>query len=168
MAYGVYFIPSTAVPQQIGLGTTAMLTLIAYMLTLGNTLPKISYLTRADRFFVGSALLVFIGLLKAVVTLALAQGPKAHYIPRADRWGRVLYPLALLANAALAFLAPSTSVNITPSLMIGVASVMTHTSPGGASRLAALLLPHICPISSVVAPCAGRRAPGLVQVITLR
>jgi hypothetical protein len=105
MAYGVYFIPATAVPQQIGLGTTAMLTSIAYMLTLGSTLPKISYLTRADQFFVGCAVLVFIGLAKAVATLALAQGPKAHYIQHVDRWGRALYPLALLAVAALAFLA---------------------------------------------------------------
>jgi len=105
MAYGVYYIPTTAVPQQIGLGTTAMLTTVAYMLTLGNMLPKISYLTRADRFFVGCAVLVFIGLAKAVAALALAQGPKAHYIQLADRWGRALYPLALLANAALAFFA---------------------------------------------------------------
>jgi hypothetical protein len=105
MAYGVYYIPATAVPQQIGLGTTAMLTTIAYMLTLGTTLPKISYLTRADRFFVGCAVLVFIGLAKAVAAMALGQGPKAHYIQRADRWGRVLYPLALLANAALALFA---------------------------------------------------------------
>jgi hypothetical protein len=105
MAYGVYYIPTTAVPQQIGLGTTAMLTTVAYMLTLGSMLPKISYLTRADRFFVGCAVLVFIGLAKAVAALALAQGPKAHYIQLADRWGRALYPLALLANAALAFFA---------------------------------------------------------------
>jgi hypothetical protein len=105
MAYGVYYIPTTAVPQQIGLGTTAMLTTVAYMLTLGSMLPKISYLTRADRFFVGCAVLVFIGLAKAVAALALAQGPKAHYIQLADRWGRALYPLALLANAALAFIA---------------------------------------------------------------
>jgi hypothetical protein len=105
MAYGVYFIPASAVPQQIGLGMTAMLTLIAYMLTLGNTLPRISYLTRADWFFVGSAILVFVGLMKAVTTLALAQGPHAHLIPRADSWGRRLYPVAMLANFALAFFA---------------------------------------------------------------
>jgi hypothetical protein len=104
MAYGVYFIPASAVPQQVGLGMTAMLTLIAYMLMLGNTLPRISYLTRADWFFIGSALLVFLGLMKAVVTLALAQGPRANLIPRADWWGRVLYPVAMLANFALAFL----------------------------------------------------------------
>jgi hypothetical protein len=104
MAYGVYFIPHTAVAQQIGLSMTAMLTLIAYMLTLGNTLPRISYLTRADRFFVGSALLVFLGLVKALSTIVLAQDPRAGLIARADRYGRWLYPLAVAANFAFAFL----------------------------------------------------------------
>ncbi len=104
MAYGVYFIPASAVPQQIGLGMTAMLTLIAYMLTLGGTLPRISYLTRADRFFVGSAILVFLGLVKAVAAIAVAQRPAAGLFDRVNRWGRWLFPLAMLANFALAFL----------------------------------------------------------------
>jgi hypothetical protein len=82
---------------------TSMLTLIAYMVTLGNTLPRISYLTRADRFFVGSAALVFVGLMKAVLTAVLAQGPNAGLVAHVDRWGRRLYPLAMLANFALAF-----------------------------------------------------------------
>jgi hypothetical protein len=104
MAYGVYFVPASAVAQQIGLGMTSMLTLIAYMLTLGSTLPRISYLTRADRFFVGSAVLVFLGLVKALVTTVLAQRADASLVGRADRWGRRIYPLAMLANFALAFL----------------------------------------------------------------
>jgi hypothetical protein len=103
MAYGVYFIPSTAIPQQIGLGMTAMLTLIAYMLTLGGTLPRISYLTRADRFFVGSAILVFLGLVKAVAAIALAQRPEARALERLNRWGRWAFPFAMLANFAVAF-----------------------------------------------------------------
>src|SRR5262249_263345 len=103
MAYGVYYIPASAVPQQIGLGTTSMLTMIAYMLTLNSTLPRISYLTRADRFFVGSALLVFLGLAKGVLTLALAQGPKAAVIEQVDRTGRWLYPLAVVANLFAGF-----------------------------------------------------------------
>jgi hypothetical protein len=81
-----------------------MLTLIAYMLSLGSTLPKISYLTRADHFFVGSAILVFLGLMKAVLTLVLAQGPHAALVDRANRWGRWIYPLGMLVNFALAFL----------------------------------------------------------------
>jgi hypothetical protein len=104
MAYGVYFIPASAVPQQIGLGMTAMLTLIAYMLTLGGTLPRIAYLTRADRFFVGSAILVFLGLVKAVAAIALAQRPEGRALDRMNRWGRWVFPLAMLANFALAFL----------------------------------------------------------------
>jgi Neurotransmitter-gated ion-channel ligand binding domain len=104
MAYGVYFIPASAVAQQIGLGMTSMLTLIAYMLTLGSTLPRISYLTRADRFFVGSAVLVFLGLVKALMTIVLAQSPDARLVQRADRWGRWIYPFAVVANFALAFL----------------------------------------------------------------
>jgi hypothetical protein len=105
MAYGVYFIPSSAVPQQIGLGMTSMLTLIAYMLALGGSLPRIPYLTRADRFFVGSAVLVFLGLVKAVAAISLAQGPHAGLLDRLNRWGRWAFPVAMLANFALAFLA---------------------------------------------------------------
>jgi hypothetical protein len=103
MAYGVYYIPTSAVAQQIGLGMTGMLTLIAYMLTLGSTLPRISYLTRADRFFVGSAVLVFLGLVKALMTTVLVQGPHEQRLQRANRWGRVVYPLAILANFLFAF-----------------------------------------------------------------
>jgi FtsH-binding integral membrane protein len=104
MAYGVYFIPASALPQQIALGMTSMLTVIAYMLALGGTLPRISYLTRADRFFVGSAVLVFLGLVKAVAAIALAQGTDARVLDRMNRWGRWVFPLAMLANFALAFL----------------------------------------------------------------
>ena len=104
MAYGVYFIPSSAVAQQIGLGMTSMLTLIAYMLALGGSLPRLSYLTRADRFFVGSAVLVFLGLVKGILTIVLAQSPETRFIERANRWGRFIYPLAMLVNFACAFL----------------------------------------------------------------
>jgi hypothetical protein len=98
MAYGVYFIPATAVAQQVGLGMTAMLTLIAYMLSLGGGLPRISYLTRADRFFIGSALLVFLGLAKAVATLAIGRGQDTPSTQRLNGWGRWLFPMGMLAN----------------------------------------------------------------------
>jgi hypothetical protein len=84
---------------------TSMLTLIAYMLALGGTLPRISYLTRADQFFVGSAVLVFLGLMKAVLSLAVAQKGSAQVVERLDRWGRWVYPVAMLLNFVLAFFA---------------------------------------------------------------
>jgi hypothetical protein len=99
----VYFIPSTAVAQQIGVGMTSMLTLIAYLLALSNSLPKISYLTRADQFYIGAALLVFLGLMKGIFTVIwLDRGRKAR-VERADRIGRWLYPVGMLLNGLNAF-----------------------------------------------------------------
>jgi hypothetical protein len=104
MAYSVYFIPSAAVAQQIGVGMTSMLTLIAYLLALSNSLPKISYLTRADQFYIGAALLVFLGLMKGIFTVIwLDRGRKAR-VERADRIGRWLYPVGMLLNGLNAFL----------------------------------------------------------------
>ena len=104
MGYTVYFIPSTAVPQQVAMGMTSMLTLIAYMLALGNSLPKITYLTRADKFFIGSALLVFLGLLKAVLTTMWVQRENKRAIQASERLGRWLYPAGMLANMMNAFI----------------------------------------------------------------
>jgi hypothetical protein len=104
MAYSVYFIPPTGVPQQVAVGMTSVLTLIAYMLTLGNSLPKISYLTLADKVFVGSAVLVFLGLLKGISTLVLVQRERKTTIDRLDRAGRWLYPVGIAVNLAVAFL----------------------------------------------------------------
>jgi hypothetical protein len=96
MAYMVYYIPPAAVAQQVGVGMTSMLTLVAYMLALGNSLPKISYLTRMDQLFVGCAMLVFVGLIKAILTTVWVQREATHVIQRVDRLGRWLYPIALL------------------------------------------------------------------------
>ncbi|MBE0557034.1 MAG: hypothetical protein IH628_07350 [Proteobacteria bacterium] len=104
MAYGVYILPSTAAAQQIALGMTSMLTLIAYMLALGSGLPKISYLTRADTFFVGSAALVFMGLATAILALALERAERADLARRLIRAGRVIYPLGISVNIVAAFL----------------------------------------------------------------
>lgn len=104
MAYGVYYIPSSAVSQQIGLGMTSMLTLIAYMLALGGNLPRISYLTRADMFFVGSAILVFLGLVKAILTIVLDKGDEDRMIRQFNRVGRIVYPVGMAANFTVAFL----------------------------------------------------------------
>jgi len=104
MAYGVYYIPSSAVAQQIALGMTSMLTLIAYMLALSSSLPKISYLTKADKFFVGSAVLVFLGLVKAILSAVLGQRGNTRPAERADRLGRLVYPLGMILSFAIAFL----------------------------------------------------------------
>jgi hypothetical protein len=81
-----------------------MLTLIAYLLALSNSLPKISYLTRADQFYIGAAFLVFLGLMKGIFTVIWLHRERAALVERADRIGRWLYPAGMLLNALNAFL----------------------------------------------------------------
>jgi hypothetical protein len=95
MAYLVYFIPAAMVPQQIALGMTGILTSVAYMLTLTSGLPRIGYVTRADRLFIGIIVLAFLGLVKGVLTAALQAAGRAPLISRIDLFGRWLYPAAL-------------------------------------------------------------------------
>jgi hypothetical protein len=47
---------------------------------------------------------VFLGLMKAVLTLVLAQGPHAAVVDRINRWGRWIYPLGMVVNFVAAFL----------------------------------------------------------------
>ena len=103
MAYGVYFIPVSNVRAQLALSMTSMLTFIAYMLALGGGLPKISYLTRADMFFVGSAFLVFLGLVKSIVTIHISSEDKAGTAERLNRFGMWAYPSGMALNVVNAF-----------------------------------------------------------------
>jgi hypothetical protein len=104
MGYGVYFLPPSATAPQVALGMTAMLTLIAYMLALGSTLPKIPYLTRADLLFVGGAVVVFLGLLKAVLNAIWLTRDAQNIIRWTDLMGRVLYPVIVLLVVMIAVL----------------------------------------------------------------
>lgn len=97
MSYLVYFIPPTMVPQQIALGMTGILTAVAYMLSLNSSLPRIGYVTRADRLFVGIITLTFFCLVKGVLTAALEASGRRSWIARFDHLGRWLYPAAMAA-----------------------------------------------------------------------
>ena len=82
---------------------TSMLTFIAYMLAFGDGLPKISYLTRADLFFVGSAILVFVGLVKTLVTIHLESEEPNRTVERLNRFGMWAYPSGMALNVVNAF-----------------------------------------------------------------
>ena len=53
MSWAVFWINPRYLPAQVGVSTSAVLTLIAFQFSLGYLLPKVSYLTRADRFVMG-------------------------------------------------------------------------------------------------------------------
>jgi hypothetical protein len=100
MAWTVFWIDPTLLPPQVGIATSSVLTLIAFNLSLGYLLPRISYLTRADRFILGCSVLVFLALGETVLTSRLAKTDRYDAALRVDRWSRWLYLAALAVIAA--------------------------------------------------------------------
>jgi gamma-aminobutyric acid receptor subunit beta len=93
MSWAVFWINPNHLPAQIGVSTSAVLTLIAFQFSLGYMLPRLAYLTRADRFVIGSTFLVFGAFGEALVTSYLAEHGKESRAVAIDRVSRWLYPL---------------------------------------------------------------------------
>lgn len=103
MSWSVFWIDPTAAPAQIGVAATSILALIAYQFVLGDLVPRLSYLTRQDRFLVGSTVLVFAALVEVIATSTLASQGNLPLAKRVDRWSRIVFPAVFLLLVVLAF-----------------------------------------------------------------
>lgn len=103
MSWAVFWINPGYLPPQVGVSTSAVLTLIAFQFSLGYLLPRVSYLTRADRFVMGSAVLVFLAFGEALLTASLADRDQAELARRIDAKSRWLFPLGFLVVLVLSF-----------------------------------------------------------------
>jgi len=96
MAWAVFWIDSAIVPTRVGVVVTTMLTLIAYRFTLGNLVPKLSYLTRLDYFMLWVTSLVVLTLFAMAATNFLKVRGQDGLVRGIDRTGRVVFPLVLV------------------------------------------------------------------------
>jgi hypothetical protein len=94
MSWAVFWIDPKLVPPQVGISTSAVLTLIAFLFSLAYTLPRLSYLTRADRFVMGATVLVFFAFGEALLSTGLASRGRERLALRIDRVSRVAFPTA--------------------------------------------------------------------------
>jgi hypothetical protein len=103
MSWTIFWINPDQFAPQLGLGATSMLTIIAYQFALGNSLPRISYHTRADNFILWSLIFVFMALVEAGITAGLVSAGKRQIALRIDRVCRVTFPAvyAVLSVATL-------------------------------------------------------------------
>lgn len=104
MSWAVFYINPSYLPPQVGVSTSAVLTLIAFQFSLGYLLPKLSYLTRADRFVMGSAILVFLAFGEALLTSSLADRERVELAHKIDAFAKVAFPLGFVAVMAFSFL----------------------------------------------------------------
>ena len=103
MSWAVFWMNPKYLPPQIGVSTSAVLTLIAFQFSLGYLLPRLSYLTRADRFVMGSAVLVFGAFGEALLTSSLADRGQNERALKIDGIARWVFPIGFLIVLVISF-----------------------------------------------------------------
>ena len=103
MSWAVFWIDPAQLGVQVGIASTSMLTLIAFLFALGRTLPPVSYLTRMDSFIFGSVCLVFLAFTEAIITCNLAANRRQDLARRVDWWARWSFPIAFMVLVIFAF-----------------------------------------------------------------
>lgn len=81
------------VDARVGIGITALLTIVALQITLNADLPDVDYLVLMDKIYLGAYLFVITGL-------ALVVRTTKHHTPRALRFERVVLGSCLAAYLA--------------------------------------------------------------------
>lgn len=101
------WLPRWIAPEQsgtnIGISTSAFLTLVAYLFAITVLLPRVSYVTRMDRFILLSTLTVFAGLIQSVTNTVLVKNERQSLADENDRVSRYIYPVLLVLILAVSF-----------------------------------------------------------------
>jgi gamma-aminobutyric acid receptor subunit beta len=105
MSWTAFWIQPNVVPPRIAISTASIFSLIAFGFSIRLSLPRVSYVTRADLFVIGCTLLVFLALGAAVIGSRWASADKLEQAVRlnaAIRWIYVgLFIVVAAASLAL-------------------------------------------------------------------
>ncbi len=105
MSWAAFWIDPSQTGAQIGVATSAILSLIAFKFVLSGLLPKLPYMTRMDYFMLGSTLLVFFAMGEVVTTSMLSHKGRVVLARRFDNVSRVVFPLTFLTILLVSMLA---------------------------------------------------------------
>ena len=102
MSWSVFWTEPTNSNTQFSIAVTSMLTLIAYRFAVDTQLPRLTYMTRLDAFFLVSTLLVFLSLIEVLVTTILDNNNQIARAKKLDRYCRVIVPIIfVIASIAI-------------------------------------------------------------------
>ena len=99
----VFFVRPHYVEGRIGLGITALLTLVALQLTSSATLPDVDYLVMLDKIYLLAYVFIIAALARVVLTSWRGADEAAKKVNHARNriWVAVLLAAYLAANAAV-------------------------------------------------------------------
>jgi hypothetical protein len=102
MGWTAFWIQPNVVPPRIAISTASIFSLIAFGFSIRLSLPRVSYVTRADIFVIGCTLLVFLALGAAVIGSRWASADKMEQAMRLNaviRWAYVALFVVVAAAA---------------------------------------------------------------------
>ena len=104
LAWMVHWLPVDVIPARIGTASATVFSLIAFGVSFRLTLPRIAYLTDADRFVLFSTLLVLASLAITVTGIRQVGAERLDAAERLARRTRIAFPLlyGLIIVAVLA------------------------------------------------------------------
>jgi hypothetical protein len=91
MSWTAFWIQPNVVPPRIAISTASIFSLIAFGFSIRLSLPRVSYVTRADLFVIGCTLLVFLALGAAVIGSRWASADKLEQAIRLNATARWVY-----------------------------------------------------------------------------
>ncbi len=93
LAWMAHWLPVEVIPPRMGTATATVFSLIAFGVSFRLTLPKIAYLTDADRFVLYATLLVLVSLAVTVTSIRWASTDRKEAAERLAKRARVAFPL---------------------------------------------------------------------------
>ncbi|MGI9200948.1 MAG: hypothetical protein ACR2QL_07815, partial [Woeseiaceae bacterium] len=92
LAWMSHWLPVNVIPPRMGMASATVFSLIAFGVSFRLTLPKIAYLTDADRFVLYSTLLVLLSLAITVTTIRWASTDREAAAERLSLRARLGFP----------------------------------------------------------------------------
>jgi hypothetical protein len=104
VAYLVFWLPPREISTASSLAITALLSCIAFQISVAQTLPDVGYLITSDELFIVTYLLIFFALVQSLWTYRVAEEGHVERANQWDRRSRIIYPLLYLAAMGYLFL----------------------------------------------------------------
>jgi hypothetical protein len=102
LAYSIFWVKPEDLNSAASIGITCMLSIIAFQLTQSDSLPRVGYLTLADRVYVVCYIATAIAIALAIMGAYLADHDKGERARQIDRRLRAAFPLGFVIAVGVA------------------------------------------------------------------
>jgi hypothetical protein len=103
LSWAVFWMKDEPFAGRTRVSLTGVLTIVAYQFAIGNTLPRVPYLTLMDKLMIASFLLIAITVIENLLVAHYQESDPARAL-RVDRTARWLFPALYAAVVALVVL----------------------------------------------------------------